>query len=79
MSAGLFLLSISAISEGRDMLGATLFAALLNFKHIFAYAAPLYFVYLLRHYCRQVRLLLLRLWHTLALAATRGTVSNTCP
>ena len=29
-----------------------MFAVLLCFKHLFAVAAPVYFVYLLRHYCR---------------------------
>ncbi|KNA19757.1 hypothetical protein SOVF_058530 isoform C [Spinacia oleracea] len=28
------------------------FAVLLCFKHLFVVAAPVYFVYLLRHYCR---------------------------
>jgi alpha-1,3-glucosyltransferase len=40
------------IREGRDLLGGLLFAAMLNMKHLFACLAPLYFVYLLRHYCR---------------------------
>lgn len=34
------------------MLGGLVFAVLLNMKHLFACLSPLYFVYLLRHYCR---------------------------
>ncbi|KAH9611801.1 hypothetical protein KSS87_010624 [Heliosperma pusillum] len=49
---GLLMLSISALVEGRDLVGGFLFAVLLCFKHLFAVAAPVYFVYLLRHYCR---------------------------
>jgi alpha-1,3-glucosyltransferase len=48
---GLFILSISCIRRGQDLKGAVLFAVLLCSKHIFVYAAPVYFVYLLRHYC----------------------------
>ena len=33
-------------------MGAALFALLLNMKHLVACLAPLYFVYLLRSYCR---------------------------
>lgn len=32
-------------------MGGFFFAVLLCFKHLFAVAAPVYFVYLLRHYC----------------------------
>ncbi|XP_010544555.1 PREDICTED: probable dolichyl pyrophosphate Glc1Man9GlcNAc2 alpha-1,3-glucosyltransferase [Tarenaya hassleriana] len=48
---GWLLLSISYLQEGRDLMGGFLFAVLLCFKHLFAVAAPAYFVYLLRHYC----------------------------
>ncbi|ESQ39100.1 hypothetical protein EUTSA_v10001410mg [Eutrema salsugineum] len=48
---GWLLLSISFLQDGRDLLGGFLFAVLLCFKHLFAVAAPVYFVYLLRHYC----------------------------
>jgi alpha-1,3-glucosyltransferase len=48
---GLFIFSISFIQRGQDLKGAVLFAVLLCSKHIFVYAAPVYFVYLLRHYC----------------------------
>lgn len=37
--------------DGRDLSGGFMFAVLLCFKHLFAVAAPVYFVYLLRHYC----------------------------
>ncbi|CAA0842461.1 Probable dolichyl pyrophosphate Glc1Man9GlcNAc2 alpha-1-3-glucosyltransferase [Striga hermonthica] len=49
---GMLLLSISFLEEGRDLLGGFVFAVLLCFKHLFAVAAPVYFVYLFRHYCR---------------------------
>ncbi|CAN6566641.1 unnamed protein product [Malus baccata var. baccata] len=32
-------------------MGGPVFAVLLCFKHLFVVAAPVYFVYLLRHYC----------------------------
>lgn len=48
---GWLLLSISFLQEGKDLMGGFLFAVLLCFKHLFAVAAPVYFVYLLRHYC----------------------------
>ena len=39
--------------QERYIQGAFWFAALLNFKHIYLYLAPAYFVYLLRCYCFQ--------------------------
>lgn len=48
---GMLLLSVSCLKEGKDLMGGFLFAVLLCFKHLFAVAAPVYFVYLLRHYC----------------------------
>ncbi|CAI9102092.1 OLC1v1000298C1 [Oldenlandia corymbosa var. corymbosa] len=49
---GILLLSLAALEEGNDLMGGFLFAVLLCFKHLFAVAAPVYFVYLLRHYCK---------------------------
>ena len=48
---GILILSLAALRDGRAILGAFLFAVLLAHKHIFLYAAPLYFVYLLANYC----------------------------
>lgn len=49
---GVLLISLALLEEGRDLAGGFAFAVLLCLKHLFAVAAPLYFVYLLRHYCR---------------------------
>lgn len=49
--AGVFILSLSAAAEERHLTAAALFAALLCLKHIFLYAAPPFFVFLLRRYC----------------------------
>ncbi|XP_058104153.1 probable dolichyl pyrophosphate Glc1Man9GlcNAc2 alpha-1,3-glucosyltransferase [Magnolia sinica] len=49
---GVLLISLALLEEGRDLAGGFVFAALLCLKHLFAVAAPVYFVYLLRHYCR---------------------------
>ncbi|KAF8379154.1 hypothetical protein HHK36_028583 [Tetracentron sinense] len=49
---GFLLISLSCLEEGKDLMGGVVFAVLLCFKHLFAVAAPVYFVYLLRHYCR---------------------------
>lgn len=48
---GILCWSIAMAFEGRELLSAALFAALLNFKHIYLYIAPAYFVWLLRGYC----------------------------
>lgn len=48
---GFLLLSITRMLEERYMEAAFLFATLLNFKHIFVYVAPAYFVFLLRKHC----------------------------
>lgn len=37
--------------QKKYLLGAFLFAFLINMKHIYIYLAPAYFVYLLRSYC----------------------------
>ncbi|KAG0501262.1 hypothetical protein HPP92_001334 [Vanilla planifolia] len=48
---GILLLSLSFLVEGSDLAGGIAFAVLICSKHLFMVAAPLYFVYLLRHYC----------------------------
>ncbi|SCV72210.1 BQ2448_4904 [Microbotryum intermedium] len=48
---GILLWSVVAAREDNLYLSAALFAALLNFKHIFIYLAPPYFVFLLRRHC----------------------------
>ncbi|KAJ1987315.1 glycosyl transferase [Dimargaris cristalligena] len=48
---GLLVISLLYLLHGRPIAGGIAFAALLNFKHIFAYIAPAYFVYLLSGYC----------------------------
>lgn len=49
---GILLLSLAAMRDGDDLIGGILFAVLVCFKHLFAIAGPIYFVYILRHYCR---------------------------
>ncbi|RKP24795.1 glycosyl transferase, partial [Syncephalis pseudoplumigaleata] len=48
---GMLLMSIVEAVKNRPLRAAAWFAILLNFKHIFLYLAPAYFVYLLRAYC----------------------------
>lgn len=49
---GLLLLSLAAMRDGNDLLSGVWYAILVCFKHLFAIAGPVYFVYILRHYCR---------------------------
>ncbi|OAE31919.1 hypothetical protein AXG93_4485s1060 [Marchantia polymorpha subsp. ruderalis] len=49
---GILLLSLSCLREGRNVMGGFWFSVLVCFKHLFAVAGPIYFVYLLRHHCR---------------------------
>ncbi|KAG8808295.1 glycosyl transferase [Serendipita sp. 399] len=48
---GILLWSILMARNNQKLLSGILFAVLLNFKHIYMYIAPAYFVYLLRSYC----------------------------
>ncbi|TFK28845.1 glucosyltransferase [Coprinopsis marcescibilis] len=48
---GILLWSILMARNGNRLASGILFAILLNFKHIYMYLAPAYFVYLLRAYC----------------------------
>lgn len=44
-------MSIHSMQQERDLVGCLLFAVLLNMKHLYAYAGPVFLVYTLRHYC----------------------------
>lgn len=48
---GILILSMAYIIEGNYIFGSLLFTILLNFKHIFVYVAPAYFVHILMNYC----------------------------
>ncbi|KAI9000909.1 glycosyltransferase family 57 protein [Trametes punicea] len=48
---GILLWSILMARNDHKLASGLLFAVLLNFKHIYLYLAPAYFVYLLRSYC----------------------------
>ncbi|XP_066328257.1 dolichyl pyrophosphate Glc1Man9GlcNAc2 alpha-1,3-glucosyltransferase-like [Miscanthus floridulus] len=48
---GLLLLSLHFLEQGWDLTGGVVFACLLCSKHLFLVAAPMYFMYLFRHYC----------------------------
>jgi alpha-1,3-glucosyltransferase len=49
---GLLVWSVALLERQRDLAAAAAFAVLLNMKHLFAAAAPVYFVYLLSRSCR---------------------------
>ncbi|KAF9058041.1 glucosyltransferase [Panaeolus papilionaceus] len=48
---GILLWSILMARNGNKLGSGILFAVLLNFKHIYMYLAPAYFIYLLRSFC----------------------------
>ncbi|CAD6250004.1 unnamed protein product [Miscanthus lutarioriparius] len=48
---GLLLLSLHFLEQEWDLAGGVVFASLLCSKHLFLVAAPVYFMYLFRHYC----------------------------
>ncbi|KAJ7283761.1 glucosyltransferase [Mycena rebaudengoi] len=48
---GILLWSILMARNGNKLASGILFAVLLNFKHIYMYLAPAYFIYLLRAFC----------------------------
>lgn len=48
---GILLLSCGKMFQRKFIQSALYFAVLLNMKHIFVYMAPVYFCFLLKHYC----------------------------
>ncbi|EIN10737.1 glycosyltransferase family 57 protein [Punctularia strigosozonata HHB-11173 SS5] len=56
---GILLWSLVMAREGHNLISGLLFAVLLNFKHIYMYIAPAYFVYMLRSYCMTAQMSLL--------------------
>ena len=50
MMQGILIFSIEFMLQGRVLRGAFVFACLLNFKHIYFYVAPVYFVYIMGQY-----------------------------
>ncbi|KAF9263510.1 glycosyltransferase family 57 protein [Marasmius fiardii PR-910] len=48
---GIMLWSILMARNGHKLASGILFAILLNFKHLYMYLAPAYFIYLLRSFC----------------------------
>eukprot|EP00158_Paraphelidium_tribonemae_P007551 Partr_v1_DN28284_c1_g4_i7_m75283 putative Asparagine-linked glycosylation 8, alpha-1,3-glucosyltransferase homolog (S. cerevisiae) len=48
---GLLVLALYALRQEQVLVGAFIYAVLINFKHIYLYLAPAFFVYLLRRYC----------------------------
>ncbi|KAH3765233.1 ALG8, alpha-1,3-glucosyltransferase S-like [Pelomyxa schiedti] len=74
---GILIAAFAAAASGRDLLCALLFSILLNFKHIFIYMAPAFFIYLLRHYCFTQNITGLRSLKFLNLISLGGVVSST--
>lgn len=52
MMQGLLIFSIQLMIEGKVLTSALLFSVLLNFKHIYLYVAPVYFLYILGGYVK---------------------------
>lgn len=52
MLLGVLVWSLAFAQCGKNVLSAICFAVLLQLKHLFAYAAPIYFVFLLRRQCK---------------------------
>jgi alpha-1,3-glucosyltransferase len=50
---GIQLISLAAFCEQKYLVGGFLFAILLNFKHIYLYQAPAYFIFILSSFCFQ--------------------------
>ena len=50
--AGILVWSIMLVQQGQHIAGSLAYALLVNMKHLYACLAPVYLVYLLRHYCR---------------------------
>jgi len=71
MLLGVLVWSLAFAKSGKNVLSALCFAVLLNLKHLFAYAAPVYFLFLLRNHCRGKFAIV----HFFALAATVSLVT----
>lgn len=52
MLLGVLVWSLAFAQSGKNVLSAICFAVLLQLKHLFAYAAPIYFVFLLKRQCK---------------------------
>ena len=50
--SGMYLLSLTYLQQGSIIKSGFFFAVLLNFKHIYLYVAPAYFIYMLRQYLK---------------------------
>ena len=55
MMIGLLLVSVALVATGHERSGALAFAVLLNLKHLFLFAAPLYFIHLLQGFVLRQR------------------------